>query len=131
MNGKISLDTITEFETEDGEIVEILVKKDFDYGELTHYSTATVKNLRVERVSTTTSETDSDGALTITCISEDGIRIDVRTATQLVKTVDGVEVAVTEQDFPLGTVITVRGVVDSFKGEYQIKVFNMNDIIYH
>ena len=131
MNGKISLDTITEFETEDGEIVEILVKKDFDYGELTHYSTATVKNLRVERVSTTTSETDSDGALTITCISEDGIRIDVRTATQLVKTVDGVEVAVTEQDFPAGTVITVRGVVDSFKGQYQIKVFNMNDIIYH
>lgn len=129
MNGKIVLDTYKE--VGDGEEKEeILVEETFDYGELAHYSTVTMKNLTVKSVYTTTSDTDSNGALTITCTSPEGITIKVRTASKLVKIVDGNEVDVVASDFPAGTVISVRGVIDSFNGEYQIKVFNINDVTY-
>lgn len=128
MNGTIELDTYREIENDQGEIEEILVKETFDYGELAHYSTVTVENLTVQSVYTTTSDTDSNGALTITCKSSDGITVKVRTAEKLVQIVDGKEVDVTAADFPKGTVISVRGIIDSFNGEYQIKVFNINDV---
>ena len=128
--GKITLDTIQEVEDESGEMVESLVKVDFAYGELAHYSTAQVKNLTVVSVRTTESDTDSDGALTITCKDENGNTIDIRTAEKLIKVVDGVNVVVLESDFPAGTVISVKGVIDSFRGNYQIKVFSYEDITF-
>ncbi len=127
MNGKITLDVVTETEDENGEIVETTTKQEFDYGELAHYSTATVKNLTVQSVWTTTSDTDSNGALTITCKDENGITIKVRTASKLINDDNTVVVAA---DFPAGTVISVKGVIDSFNGEYQIKVFSINDITF-
>ena len=130
MNGTIVLDTFKEIEDDNGEMVETLVKETFDYGELAHYSTAIIRDLTVQSVYTTDSDTDSDGALTITCKDENGKTIKIRTASQLVKVVDGVKVDVTASDFPAGTVISVKGVIDSFKGEYQIKVFNINDITF-
>lgn len=130
MNGTIILDTIKEVEDANGELVETLVKESFKYGELAHYSTAVVKNLTVQSVYTTDSDTDSDGALTITCKDENGKTIKIRTASQLTKVVDGNKVDVTAADFPTGTVISVKGVIDSFKGEYQIKVFSINDITF-
>lgn len=130
MNGTIVLDTIKEIENENGELVETLVKETFKYGELAHYSTAVLTKLTIQSVYTTESETDSDGALTISCKDQNGRTIKIRTAQKLLKTVDGVSVVVTAEDFPTGSVISVRGVVDSFKGEYQIKVFNINDITF-
>ena len=130
MNGTIILDTFKEVEDANGELVETLVKETFDYGELAHYSTAVVKNITVKSVHTTTSDTDSNGALTITCQTEDGITIKIRTAEKLVRVVDGNKIDVVASDFPVGSVISVRGVIDSFKGEYQIKVFNINDITF-
>ena len=130
MNGKIELDTFKEIEDENGELVETVVKESFDYGELAHYSTAVVSNLTVQSVYTTESDTDSDGALTITCKDANGNTIKIRTAEQLFRTVDGKSVAVVEGDFPEGTVISVRGVIDSFRGEYQIKVFDYSDITF-
>ena len=130
MNGTIILDTFKEVEDANGELVETLVKETFDYGELAHYSTAVVKNITVKSVYTTTSDTDSNGALTITCQTEDGITIKIRTAEKLVRVVDGNKIDVVASDFPVGSVISVRGVIDSFKGEYQIKVFNINDITF-
>ena len=130
MNGTIILDTIKEVEDANGELVETLVKESFKYGELAHYSTAVVKNLTVQSVYTTDSDTDSDGALTITCKDENGKTIKIRTASQLTKVVDGNKVDVTAADFPTGTVISVKGVIDSFKGEYQIKVFEISDITF-
>ncbi len=132
MNGKITLDTYVEKEnTETGEMEEILEKRDFDYGELSHYSTVSMKNLTVKSVYTTTKEdSSSKGALTITCVDENGREIDVRTASKLTREVDGKEVDVVESDFPKGTVISVKGIIDSFNGTYQIKVFDYFDIIF-
>lgn len=130
LDGTIELDTIREIENENGELVETLIKETFDYGQLAHYSTAVLKNLKIQSVYTTESETDSDGALTISCKDENGRVIKIRTAQKLIKTVDGVPTVVTAADFPVGSIISVRGVVDSFKGEYQIKVFNINDITF-
>lgn len=127
MNGSIILDVIKEEEI-NGETVETLIKQPFDYGELAHYSTATVKNLKVQSVYTTDSDTDSDGALTITCVDiESGITIKVRTASKLIY--DNGEIVVAK-DFPAGTVISVKGIVDTYRGEYQIKVFSINDITF-
>ena len=131
MNGTLVLDTYREVENENGEMVETLVKETFNYGELAHYSTVTVKNLTVKSVWTTQNGGDNDGALTITCEDENGIEIDIRTASKLTKTVDGKTVDVTASDFPKGTVIvTVKGIIDSYNGEYQIQVFSISDITF-
>ena len=127
MNGTIILDVIKEVEGENGEMVEIKEQQTFDYGELAHYSTVTVKNLTVQSVYKTTSDTDSNGALTITCKDENGITIKIRTAAKLTWS-DKSDVV--ESDFPKGTVISVKGIIDSFNGEYQIKVFNINDVTF-
>lgn len=130
MTGKIELDTFKEIEDANGDKVETLVKETFDYGELAHYSSAIVKNLTVTSVYTTESDTDSDGALTITCKDENGNVIKIRTAERLIKYIDDAPVVVTESDFPIGTVISVKGIIDSFRGEYQIKVFAIEDITF-
>lgn len=130
MNGTIKLETIREVENQDGELEETLVVEDFKYGELAHYSTATMLNLTVQRVYTTNSDTDSDGALTITCKDASGRTIQVRTASKLTKEVGGVKVDVTASDFPAGTVISVMGVIDSFDGTYQLKIFAYSDITF-
>ncbi len=131
MNGKITLDSYVEKEnTQTGEVEEILEKKEFEYGDLAHYSTLTMKNLTVTKVYTTKSDTDSNGALTITCVDADGNQIKIRTATKLTVEVNGQKVDVTEDDFPVGTVISsVKGIVDSFNGEFQIKAFDAADIV--
>ena len=35
---------------------------------------------------------------------------------------------VTEDVFPAGTMITVRGIVDSYNGQYQVRVFSIDDV---
>jgi micrococcal nuclease len=135
LNDKIVLETIKETETEDGEIIEELVKQEFKYSELAHYSTAVMKNLTVVSVYETDSETDSDGALTITCVDAQGNKIDVRTAQKLIRE-DGT--VVTKSDIKVGEVISVKGVIDFYKpknapikdGKYQIRVFSINDITF-
>lgn len=130
-NGTIVLDTYKEVEDANGEVIEEIVQESFKYGDLAHYSTASVSNLTVQRVYMTSNEESSAyGALTITCVTEDGKTIDIRTATQLTKIVDGEKVDVTMADFPSGTVISVKGVIDSFNGKYQIKVFSIDDITF-
>ena len=130
LHGTIVLETIKEVEGADGEVEEVLVNETFDYGELAHYSTATLRNLTVQSVYTTNNGGDSDGALTITCKDENGLTIKIRTASKLIVVEDGKNVVITANDFPTGTVISVRGVIDSFNGEYQIKVFAFSDITF-
>ena len=129
LKSTVTLDVIEEKEV-DGELVEVLTKKTFDYANLAHYSTATVKNLTVKSVSTTTSDKDSNGALTITCVDEHGNTFKVRTATRLFKEVGGELVAVTAADFPAGTVISAQGIIDFFMDNYQLKVFDYSDITF-
>ena len=130
LHGTIVLETIKEVEGADGEVEEVLVNETFEYGELAHYSTATLRNLTVQSVYTTANGGDSDGALTITCKDENGLTIKIRTASKLIVVEDGKNVVITAADFPAGTVISVRGVIDSFNGEYQIKVFAFSDITF-
>ena len=130
LHGTIVLDTIKEVEGADGEMEEVLVEENFEYGELAHYSTATLRNLTVQSVYTTANGGDSDGALTITCKDENGLTIKIRTASKLIVVEDGKNVVITAADFPKGTVISVKGVIDSFSGEYQIKVFTFADITF-
>ena len=129
LKSTVTLDVIEEKEV-DGEVVEVLTQKTFDYANLAHYSTATVKNLTVKSVSTTTSDKESNGALTITCEDEHGNTFKVRTATMLFKEVDGQLVAVTAADFPRGTVISAQGIIDFFMDNYQLKVFDYSDITF-
>ena len=130
LHGTIVLDTVKEIEGEDGEVEEVLVKETFEYGELAHYSTATLRNLTVQSVYTTANGGDSDGALTITCKDENGLTIKIRTASKLIVVEDGKNVVITANDFPKGAVISVKGVIDSYSGEYQIKVFAFSDITF-
>ncbi len=129
MDSKIELETWVETEDENGELVEELVTREFEYGELAHYSTVSMKNLTVKSVWTTVNpESSSLGALTITCTDASGREIDIRTADKLRIEVDGETVDVTEDFFPKGTVISVKGIIDSYDGDYQIKVFAYSDI---
>ena len=59
---------------------------------------------------------------------ENGVTIEIRTAEKLIHN-DGIN-PVVATDFPKGTVISVKGVIDSYNDKYQIKVFDINDITF-
>lgn len=107
--------------------VEILVdeeQKTFDYAQLALGTTVTMENLKVVKVYTTKNEeSSSNGAMTLTC-EVDGKTIDVRTT--VFQDENG---NIIKEDAYLGKTIDVKGVVDYFSGEYQIKVFSPSNII--
>lgn len=121
VGGKLTLDVVTY----DADGNEIVTPTEFKYGELAQYSTVTVQDLTVQSVYTTTAETSDDkGAMSITCTAADGTTIVVRTEVLL----DAQGNVVTEDVFPAGTMITVRGIVDSYNGQYQVRVFSIDDV---
>jgi len=98
--------------------------KTFDYGYLALATTVEVKDLDVVSVYTTTSEeSSSKGALTLTCKAADGTGIDVRTV--VLHDQDGNVVTADEYE---GRNISVKGIVDVFDGKYQVKVLSAQDI---
>ena len=103
---------------------EVLETVEHDYGALAMHSTVSVNNLTVQRVKTNTNDTDSQGALTLTCTDSSGRTITVHTGSKLIREDQSI---VVESDFPIGTVISVKGIIDYHYG-YQIRVFNINDI---
>ena len=123
VKGKLTIDVTTV--DEDGN--DVVVPTEFNYGELAHYSTVTVKNLTVASVYTTSNGGDSDGAISITCTASDGTTIVVRT--EVLKDADGN--IILETAFPVGSNITVKGIIDSYSGSYQIKVFSINDVTFN
>lgn len=105
---------------EDGEEIT----KQFAFAELALASTITMEDLYVTRTYTTTNEdTSSVGAFTLTCECN-GVTVDVRTTVLY----DANGNLVQASDY-LNKTITVRGVVDIFSGDYQLKVFSVNDLI--
>ena len=81
-----------------------------------------IDGITVDDVYVTTKEDSSSfGAMTLTC-SKDGETITIRT----LPFYEGGEL-MTERDF-LGFVIDVIGVVDTYEGSVQIRVFNIDDI---
>ena len=82
------------------------------------------KNLKVIDVYTTTNEDSaSKGAMTLTCTAEDGTIVSVRTVVLRDKNGD----VITYEAY-MGKTINVRGIVDSYQGAYQLKVFTPDDI---
>ena len=82
-----------------------------------------LQNLQVVDIYTTTNEeSSSKGAMTLTC-EANGVTVAVRTAVLL----DENNQLITEDAYA-GQNITVKGVVDYFDGNYQIKVFSAQNI---
>ena len=105
---------------------EAVTKKTFDYAELALGTSIEMKNLYVKSVYTTKSDNDnSNGAMTLTC-EVDGVTIDVRT---IVLTDDNGNIITA--DAYKGKTIDVKGIVDCFDGDYQIKVMDDAYITVH
>lgn len=109
VNGTITIETDTEDE---------IITKTFDVAELMLSSSISMENLTITSIYTTNNGGSSDGAMTFTCTSN-GVTVKVRT--ERIKDENGD--LLTADDFR-GKTINVKGVVDYFSGEYQIKVFN-------
>lgn len=112
-----------------GDTVELLVndeKVSMRYAQLIMSTSVEMQNLYVYDAYTTKNESSaSQGAMTLYCQAGNE-RIAVRT----IVLYDENGELVTQDRF-LGKTIDVKGLVDYFDGKYQIKVFNINDIIIH
>ena len=100
--------------------------KTYDYAELAMGTSVEMKGLYVKDVYTTQSDNDnSNGAMTLTC-EANGATVSVRT---IVLTDDSGKVITA--DAYRGKTIDVKGIVDCFSGDYQIKVMDDNYITVH
>ena len=114
--------TVNVIVNEDGEEV----MKEFKYAELALGTTVSMNNLYVKKVYTTTNEDSSQhGALTLTC-EVNGVTVSIRTS--VLKDAEGN--LITAEYFN-GKTIDIRGVVDSYGSEYQIRVTTLGDIVIH
>ena len=118
-NGTVNVEMV------DSETEEVTTKA-FKYAEIALGTSVEMKNLYVQSVYTTQSDNDnSNGAMTLTCVA-DGVTISVRT---IVLTDDNGNVITA--DAYRGKTIDVKGIVDCFDGDYQIKVMDDNYITVH
>ena len=98
--------------------------KNFKYAELALSTSISMENLKVVDVYTTTNEeSSSQGAMTLKC-QVNGVTIDIRTTVFYDENGNLIT-----KDAYLGKTIDVKGVVDFFSGDYQIKVFSPDNII--
>lgn len=96
---------------------------DFDYAALAADTTIEMQNLHVKSIKTTTNkESSSYGVMTLLCEC-DGIPVTVRT--EVLRDENNQLIG---QETYSGKTINVKGIVDCFHGDYQIKVFSMEDI---
>lgn len=93
------------------------------YAQMALGTSVEMKGLRVVDVYTTENpDSSSDGAMTLTC-ERDGVVVTVRTIVLLDE--EGKRITADAYE---GKIIDVKGIVDSFDGEYQIKVFSAKNI---
>ncbi len=91
----------------------------YDLAAMSLHSSVSMKGLKVIDVYTTTDPASSSiGAMTLTCQAADGTEIKIRTT--VFKDEQGN--VITEEAY-MGKTIDVKGYIDYFNGEYQIKVF--------
>lgn len=99
----------------------------FDYAELALYTTVTVNNLKITKTYATSSENVlSNGAVTITC-DYNGKTVTVRT----MPFKDENNQLIGKDYYTIGKTINVRGVIEYFDGNYQIKVYKLSDVIFN
>ncbi len=117
-NGKVKI--LTYVDEED-------VMVEHSIASLSMNTSISMEGLKVSKIWTTTNaESDSKGAMTLTCYAEDGTKITVRT--DVLKDENGTLITA---DAYNGKTIDVKGFVDYYDGEYQIKVLSYKDIIVH
>lgn len=98
--------------------------REFGYAELAMGTSISMDNLSVVSIYTTQKEDSSSyGAMTLTCRAADGTSVSVRTAVLYDENRNMITASAYE-----GKTINVKGIVDSYDGSYQIKVFVANDI---
>ena len=98
-------------------------QKTFDYAELALATSIEMKGLTVTDVQTTVNEeSSSKGAMTLTC-EADGVIITVRT--EVLHDENG---NIVTADAFMNKTIGIKGIVDCFNGEPQIRVLSMKDI---
>jgi len=113
VNGKVTIHKEGTEETENT----------YDFAALAMNSSLEMKNLQVVDVYTTTNEESaSKGAMTLTC-NANGVTVSVRT--EVLYDDNG---KVVTADAYRGRNINVKGIVDSYSGKYQIRVFSTKDI---
>ena len=123
VNGTVNV-TVTETD-DDGN--ENTTTKTLDYGFLTMHSTKKLENLTIKSTYTTNNGGSNDGAISITCVDEDGNEVVLRTVVMLNS--DGT--LITEDAFPEGAKISyAKGIVDAYDGKYQLKIFRPVDIVF-
>ena len=99
-------------------------QKTFDYAALALASSIQMKGLSVKEIKVTENEeSSSKGAMTLTCES-DGVIIKVRT--EVLHDENG---NIITPDAFMNKVIDIKGIVDCFNGEPQIRVLSLKDII--
>ncbi len=110
VNGEVTVDT-------EDQIITI------PYTTMAMATSIEMQGLKVVDVYTTTDEDSSSyGAMTLTC-EADGVTVTVRTS--VLRDQDGQLIT---EDAYMGKTVNVRGVVDTFDGEAQIKVFSAKNI---
>ncbi len=104
-------------ETDGAETTEVV--KTFSYGDL-----ALDTSVSMEKLEVTDSRTNDSGEITLYCV-RDGIKIQLFLGTM--SDADGK--LVTAEDFK-GKTIDVKGIVDKYYDNYQIRVLSLNDITF-
>jgi hypothetical protein len=111
--------------------------KSYSFQELSASCSISMTGLKVVDTYTTTNPASDDcGAMTLTC-EKDGKKVYIRTG--VLKDPDGLiangykdsEGRITKDYFIDNDVIDIKGVVEYYDGNYQIKVFNLSLITVH
>jgi hypothetical protein len=93
------------------------------YAELAMNTSVSMKGLKVKDVYTTDNGGNNDGAMTLTC-EANGQTVKVRTI--VLKDSAG---NMATEDMLKGKTIDVTGIIDTFNGEYQIKIISLAGIL--
>lgn len=118
VSGKFSFEK--EVTNEDGDVV--IENKQIDYGEAIMSTSVTVKELVVKSIYTTASG-NSAGAMSLTCQASDGATITVRT--EVLKDAQGNVITSKEYE---GKTITVKGIIEKYNDQYQVKCYRADFI---
>lgn len=110
-------------EDEDGNLIEV----EMLFPEACMSTSVSLENLTVYRVSTTSNGGDSDGAMTLYCTGKDanGNSVNVQVRTEVLKDANGN--LMTEKDY-INQTINVKGIIEKYYGNYQIKVYRTDFI---
>jgi DNA/RNA endonuclease YhcR with UshA esterase domain len=108
--------------TTDAQGNQVTQDKVFKYAQLALNTSISMKDLTVVDIYTTSNGGDNDGAMTLTCTSQ-GVTVMVRTVVLR----DYLGNKITAEQLQ-GKTIDVKGIVDFYDGDYQIKVMSLGGL---